>query len=376
MLTALFLFSLFLIFPPCAEAQYVETVISNSELRDGLHVDPTGNIYIASGGFAGFEVGRYDIQQETYNPNFATGFFGPVDVDQYRDSLLIVTNYDNNTVTAHNLNTGQNNIIATGLDGPSGIAIDADENIYVASWGNAPAYAGHQIHKISPTGQVSLYIDSPLLYRPQAMTIGADGALIVHSNERLYRVNPADSTLQLWVNIGATAGHLALRQQDACIYVTAGSRVLKVTQEGTISTLTGGLSGYEDGPLASAKFKALLGIHFSPSEDTLYVCDSGYGQNIGRLRRIVLNTPVSTELPLVPKEVEVFPNPTQNSITIKHSEQGSIPIEIYDALGRLVLAKPKASSNTLFELNNLAPGTYNVVLHYPEGVLTRKFVKQ
>jgi hypothetical protein len=86
--------------------------------------------------------------------------------------------------------------------------------------------------------------------------------------------------------------------------------------------------------------------------------------------------PVSTELPLVPKEVEVFPNPTQNSITIKHSEQGSIPIEIYDALGRLVLAKPKASSNTLFELNNLAPGTYNVVLHYPEGVLTRKFVKQ
>lgn len=376
MITALLLLTFLLIFPPCAEAQYVETIISNSELRDGLHVDPAGNIYIASGGFAGFEVGRYDIQQETYNPNFATGFFGPVDVDQYRDSLLIVTNYDNNTVSAHNLNTGQNSIIATGLDGPSGIAIDADENIYVASWGNAPAYAGHQIHKISPTGQVNLYIDSPLLYRPQAMTIGADGALIVHSNERLYRVNPADSTLQLWVTLGTTTGHMVLRQQDSCVYATAGSRVLKITPDGTFSTLTGGLAGYQDGPLASARFRALLGIHFSPSEDTLYVCDSGYGQNIGRLRRIVLNMPVSTELPLASKEVEVFPNPTQNSITIKHSEQGSVPIEIYDALGHLIWGKKEGASSVTIDISRFQPGTYSVKLHYPEGVIVRRFVKQ
>lgn len=374
--TVLRFLALFLLLSSSLIAQQVETLVSNAELRDGLHVDPAGHIYTTSGGFAGFEIGRYDIEEETFDPNFILGFFGPVDVDQYRDSFLIVTNYDNNTVSAHNLNTSQNTIIADNLDGPSGIAIDAVENIYVANWGNAPAYAGHQIHKISPSGEVSLYIDSPLLYRPQAMTTGLDGSLIIHSNGSLYRVNAADSTLQLWVQLGVTVGHMDFRQQDSCIYATADSRILKIKPDGTTSTFSGGVSGYQDGTLDSARFRSLLGINFSPSEDTLYVCDSGYGQNIGRLRRIVMNTPVSSELLLAPKDINVFPNPTQGSITIVQREQAIVPIEIYDAFGRLVLMNQKKSRETIIDTSNFSPGVYSVRLYYPEGILVKKIVKQ
>lgn len=376
MIKASLSFALLLLLCPLLEAQFVETIISNPELRDGLHVDPGGNIYTTSGGFAGFEIGRYNIQTETFDPNFATGFFGPVDVDQYQDSLLIVTNYDNNTVSAYNLNTGQSSVIASGLDGPSGIVIDAQDNIYVASWGNAPAYAGHQIHKISPSGQVNLYIDSPILYRPQAMTTDLNGSLIVHSNEKLYKVNAADSTLQLWLNVGATVGHMVFRQRDSCIYATANSKILKIHPNGELSEFAGSLPGYQDGLLESARFKALLGIHFSPGEDTLYVCDSGYGNNIGRLRRIVMNMPVNNTSILETKNVDIFPNPAQHTITIGQQEDLIVPIEIFDAWGQRVFYSKERFLQRRINISAYPSGAYIIKLHYPEGILIREFVKQ
>lgn len=369
-------FAAFLCLSVQLAAQQVSTLVSNHELRDGLHVDSTGNIYISSGGFAGFNIGRYDIQSETLDVNFARGFFGPVDVDQYRDSLLVVSNYDNNTVSTHNLNSGQHTVIARGLDGPSGIAIDASDNIYVASWGNAPAFAGRQIHKISPSGEVSQYINSSTLYRPQAMAVGLDDVLVVHSNQRLYRVNAADSTLQFWTNIGTTVGHMVFRQRDSCIYATASSRVLKIKPDGTWQTFAGLSPGYQDGALESARFKALLGIHFSPDENILYVCDSGYGENIGRLRRIVMEMPVNNMPIIESRAVNLFPNPAQQYFTLEQPTEQLMSVDIYDASGQLVLTHIINAPTTTFDISSFPTGTYNLILNYPDGIQMKKMVKQ
>lgn len=358
-------------------AQVVETIISHPELRDGLHVDPQGNIYTSSGGFAGFEVGKYDIQEQTFEPNFATGFFGPVDVDQYRDSLLIVTNYDNNTVSSHNLNTGQNRIIADGLDGPSGIAIDAEDNIFVASWGNAPNYAGRQIHRIHPNGTVTSYINSSLLYRPQAMTFGLDGVLVLNSNGTLYRVNAADSTLQQWINLGENTGHMVFRQADSCIYATASNRILKIAPDGSVSVFAGSSEGYQDGPLEDARFKGLLGIHFSPGEDTLYVCDSGYGGAMGRLRRIILGMPVNTtQQSLEEQDALVFPNPARQHFSITMATQGPTPIKILDALGRVVYVKEDFENRLELDVSAFASGMHTIRINHPAGLITKTLVIQ
>lgn len=350
------------------KAQTVETIISHPELRDGLHVDPAGNIYTSSGGFAGFEVGKYDIQAQTFEPNFATGFYGPVDVDQYQDSLLIVTNYDNNTVSSHNLNTGQNRIIADGLDGPSGIAIDAEENIFVASWGNAPNYAGQQIHRIRPNGTVTSYINSPLLYRPQAMTFGLDGALVINSNGTLYRVNAADSTLQQWINLGENTGHMVFRQADSCIYATASNRILKIAPDGSFSVFAGSSEGYQDGPLEDARFKGLLGIHFSPSEDTLYVCDSGYGGAMGRLRRIIMSMPVNTDQAAERADILVFPNPAKQHFSIVTNDHLSTSLEMIDQLGRVVFTKKDFEYTVKIDASIFPSGLYTIRINHPTGI--------
>lgn len=177
-------------------AQTVETVVTHPKIVDGLYVDTQGNIYTTPGGLVnGTHIGKYDIETESFDPNFAAGFAGPINIAAYQDSLLIVTNYDNNTVYSHNLNTNQNNTITSGLDGPAGIVVDNADNIYISNWGEWPPGAGHQIHRISPSGSVHVYVDSSALYRPQAICINYLNEVIVNSGDNLYKVNAVDSSL-------------------------------------------------------------------------------------------------------------------------------------------------------------------------------------
>ena len=374
--TILICLALFL-YIPFSFTQIVETVISHSEIRDGLHVDPFGNIYTTSGGLAGFEIGKYDIQTEMFNPLFAIGFFGPVDVDIYQDSLLIVTNYDNNTVSAYNLNTGQRNVIASGLDGPAGIVIDSNDNIFVTSWGGAPNYAGHRIHRISPSGAVSLYVDSPLLYRPQAITVNHEGKLLVHSQGKIYDVNPVDSTLQLWLDVGTEIGHMILRQKDSCIYGTAigDDQIIKISPQGTVDVIAGSTQGYQDGAAESAKFREPLGIEFSPDEDTLYVSEAGYTTNTGRLRRIILSEAPVSALDLNFRSIKISPNPTNGEFIIDQGLDELVMIEVFDSVGKRVLSKSGNSQKISIDLSQQTHGLYIVKLSYKEGTVVKKVLK-
>ena len=176
-------------------AQLVETVIaSHPKIVDGLYVDQSGNVFTTSGGLqSGIQIGKFDIRLNSYTQNFALGFSGPINIASYRDSLLIVTNFDNGTVSSFNLNTRVSTYIATRLHGPAGIAIDNADNIYITNWGTYQGPEGHRIHKISSTGSVNVYVDSSALRRPQAIIFNHLGEMIVHSNQNLYKVNPVDS---------------------------------------------------------------------------------------------------------------------------------------------------------------------------------------
>ncbi len=358
-------------------AQEVSTLVSHPEMRDGLHVDKEGNIYVASGGFAGFEIGKYDIQSEQFDPLFAQGFFGPVDVDIYQDSLLIVSNYDNNTLAAYHLETGEIKILTAVLDGPSGIAIDAADNIYVASWGGAPSYVGHQIHRIDANGQVSKYVDSPLLNRPQAMTINQDQELIVHSNNNLYKVNPADSTLQLWVNMGIGTGHLIFRERDSCIYGTANGvhKIIKIDHAGEVSVLAGSIKGYRDGPIDDALFNTPLGIELSADESKLYICESAYAEPIGRLRSIELEQTVWVkEIPR--PSTKVYPNPSSDWLQIDQGSARPVRLTLFDAAGRALLSKKENQALIELDLTLLTSGIYFLELQYPEGTISHQIVRE
>ena len=351
-----FLFSISYI----SNAQYVETLTSHPKIVDGLYVDPHGDVYTCSGGLVGgFEIGKYDISNDTYNWNFANGFAGPINIASYRDSLLIVTNYDNNSLSAYNINNGS---IATlgnindGFDGPAGIAIDQNDNIFITNFGKPPTYSGHSIQKKHANGSILNYIDSSALLRPQAICFNHNNELIVHSNNVLYKVNSADSSLNSWVTLGFEVGNMTLRSKDSCIYAAAGGntdQIIKITPHGAFSTFAGSSAGYTDGPLSTAKFNNPLGVAFSPYEDTLYVSEAG---NARRLRRIIMNAPTAVKNDIQTK-FRLSPNPASERLSIT-SSQKIITVKISDLTGHIFINQSFNSKNAGVEISELPNGLY------------------
>ena len=78
-----------LFFIPNSYTQIVETLFSHQKIGDGIYVDQSGHVYTTSGGLSnGKEIGKYNIQTAIYDPYFASGFSGPINIATYRDSLL------------------------------------------------------------------------------------------------------------------------------------------------------------------------------------------------------------------------------------------------------------------------------------------------
>ena len=59
---------------------------------------------------------------------------------------------------------------------------------------------------------------------------------------------------------------------------------------------------------------------------------------------------------------EMYPNPTNGNITIKHKIQGVVEIAVYDLTGRIVFIENSSSSTVLLNLNQLKTGTYILTL--------------
>lgn len=364
--------------------QITETLLIDPSVTDGMCVDKQGNVYTASGGYSGFEVGKFDVETEVFYAEFITGLTGPVDVDFLNDSILLITNYDINTASSYNMNTGELVTIAEGLDGPAGILAGKDGNyIYITNWGGAPAYVGNQIHKIDVhTGTVWVYIESDLLYRPQAIAYNLEEELLVQSNGNLYKINEADSTLSLWTELGAPVGNMVFRKKDSCIYATANGihEILKIDRFGAVTTFSGGLPGDNDGDISEATYSGPLGITFSPGEDTLYIAEA---LGTHRLRRILMTA--FTELPetdLNQNSALVYPNPLNrgDDLVVSNGNQTIDHISIYKSTGELVYTQfynNQQYKTTIagHAISNLATGNYLIrIENSDQSVMCKKLV--
>jgi hypothetical protein len=80
-------------------------------------------------------------------------------------------------------------------------------------------------------------------------------------------------------------------------------------------------------------------------------------------------------------DVQVFPNPFHNDLTIHMENFGgtTVSIEVYDMLGRIVMQKTigvdGSSEETMLQLDNLSNGTYNVRISTKELVINKQVVK-
>ena len=177
------------------------------------------------------------------------------------------------------------------FNGPIGIAIDKQNNIYVADTYN------DRIRKIGVDGQVTTLAgrgqpgdadgDSATASfdTPCALVVTSEGSLIVADtgNDKLRKVTPTGQVTTVQIMFVDDPNRQGLRTpiglaitHDGFLYATEQGRgtVVQIAPDGRAAVLAGNGPGYADGFGNDARFNQLTGIAIDPSSGELVVADS------------------------------------------------------------------------------------------------------
>ncbi len=230
------------------------------------------------------------------------------------DDFVYITNDKNTVLTVAGNGTlgfADGNIADARFYQPTGVAVDAANNIYVADSEN------HRIRKITPGGIVSTLAGSGTagsadgegtaaqFNSPRAVAVDATGNVYVADgiNNKIRKITPAGEVSTL-----AGSGASGFADGDGAnakfyfpkgialdasgnIYVAddINHRIRKITPTGTVTTLAGSTSGSDDGDAINAKFNRPSGVTLDAAGN-IYVADAGNH----RIRKITPTGTVST----------------------------------------------------------------------------------
>ncbi len=265
----------------------------------GIALDGSGNVYVA-------DTGNHTIRKITpagvvttlaglagvHGSANGTGsdarFYSPSGVAVDAAGNVYVADSNNNSIRKITA-AGVVTTLADGTGGgasfnfPIGLAVDDTGNVYVADTYN------HTIRLVSPAGVVTTLAGSGLLSvfgsadgtgsdarfnYPVGLVLGSDGNLTVSDNNTLRTVTPAGvvTTRAGW---DAPAGALAF-DGSGNLYVADGynSLIYELTSAGVATTLVGSLSASgSDGTGRDAQFNQPMGVAVD-SAGNVYVADS------------------------------------------------------------------------------------------------------
>lgn len=232
---------------------YKDDVAAKAEFNDpeGLVMDNAGNLYVADAGNNVIREITVTGQVITYAGNGTSGYVdGSGNVVEFatprglaidKSRNIYVADYYNNVIrkisSTGNVTTFAGNGTAGLSNGtgsnvkfhtPSGVALDASNNLYVAEAANS------DIREITPSGQVSTFATN----LPNPLRVTVDGS------SNLY-ASCEDNTIQ------------------------------KIDNTGKVSVYAGnGTPGYSDGSLLQSEFNAPIGV-ISNSQGVVIVADAG-----------------------------------------------------------------------------------------------------
>ncbi len=218
---------------------------SGFDQPEGIGLDSIGNVYVANNRNNTISMVTAAGKVTT---TYAVGFSMPADLKFGSKGELLVSNYGNNSISMvtsnHNLYT-----LAEGISRPTGIAIDNNGIIYVASESEGKVYS--LIHRLSR------YIIG--LNDVKGLAMGTDGRVYVadSANNMIYRIDTLDSLTTVSDQNAAAAWFT---------FDNAGNIVLTNFLEGTLMRISGhSLTTFATG------FSGPTGIAYDTKNNIYYV---------------------------------------------------------------------------------------------------------
>lgn len=319
--------------PLLAQWEVSTPVPSANGLDDGMVFDQSGNLYISQ--YQGAVVRR--ITPDGTVSVFAEGFDTPNGLAVDGAGNLYVANVFGGRISRVTPGgTVTQDFIS--VANPSNVLFNAaGDTLYIAH------YRTSRISKvaIADPGNVTTWVSGAPLNGPIGMAFDADRNLYVgnYNNGRIFRISPAGDITEL-ASIQSFLGFLVL--SNGFLYATSYNRneVYRISMDGSsVEVIAGsGAKGQADGVGTAASFDGPNGIVASSTGDTLYVSEF----NTGTLRMLVSSVPTHADAAEVPRggllSLENYPNPFTASTTITYTlgEPGQVSVEIYNMLGQRV----------------------------------------
>ncbi|MCR6642312.1 MAG: T9SS type A sorting domain-containing protein [Sporocytophaga sp.] len=387
----------------------VTNVYPNKDFKDiqGMIIDENENLFMADRGtnrilkmdkFGTISTFAGDYESGLIDGNGTKARFnGP--------SRLAWDNYGNILVTDNNTlrKISPNGDVTTVKDasqkplyalGCYGIAVDQNDNIFLAQYGG-----GQTIKKITPDNVISDYIDKKFMKSfgydfgmPFALQIDKLGNLIIaiQLDGMLYIVSPDKSKVR-WIGDFAGSsidGHTRnadfraiediILDKDGNLFVLDVNTIRKISPDSLVTTIVGeasknsGLSGgYKEGIGSEIRMNFPWCMTMNKNGD-FYISDNG--NNLIRVIRKNVVTGIN-ESGIEETEVSgfnVFPNPTNDKITVHSSFEGSLGV--YNIDGKLVFKNTNSPKEVTIDFKNYSKGLYYVVFQTSDKMYKKTLV--
>ncbi len=264
------------------------TTITRARANGDIKVAANGDVFVSD--FGNPQVGNGDSvvrifangSQEVFADGLGRALAG---LDFDTQGNLIQAAFNTNRIYRIDAD-GNGVILATNLQGPVGIAVDSNNDVYATECNS------NAIARVDSDGAVTRIASGGGLSCPNGMDIGHDGALYVvnFSDGGMYRVS-LDGSISLFANIpGGGNGHVVFVNNRYYVAGRVAHRVFEVDTDGNVSAFAGtGTDGNQDGPNLDATISRPNGIGASPDGRFLYVTGSSdFGAADVAIRRIDL----------------------------------------------------------------------------------------